>query len=250
MDASLTPTDPQTIATIAAAHITADAIVRAAMVQAGAAAGAIAAGALAYLGAVRQVRLQERAHEARAVAYRFRLSKVVQDYLAQVDTAYTAARRQRDAPDTQAATPITSFFTERPQTLHDDNWQAHALLGPRAVELILVIDEASLRLAQFDTEIGHGNVMTDAHFQAGRMTPSNTADEGPVIYARKRAIVDYVDVLEQLCRALTDLQGELAKSLRRSPWRRFWHRATPTTIGHVRALSAAKSARRRKARHG
>jgi hypothetical protein len=226
MDVLLTPTDPQAAATIAAAHITAEATLRAALVQAVAAAGAIAAGALAYFGAVRQVRLQERAHEARAVAYRFRLSKVVREYLAQVETAYAAARRQFDTPDTQA--PITSLFTHRPRTLHDNNWEAHALLGPRAVELILVIDDASLRLAKFDAEIKHVNVTIDAHFQGGTLAPSTGTAEGPVTerpitYAPKRAIVDYVEVLEQLRRALVELQGELAKPLGGSPWRRFRH---------------------------
>jgi putative oxidoreductase len=221
MDVSLTPTDPQAAATIAAAHITADATVRASLIQAAAAVGAIGAGTLAYFGAVRQVRLQERAHEARAVAYRFRLSKVVQEYLAQVETAYMAAHRQLDTPGTQAAAPITSLFTQRPQTLHDDNWEAHALLGPQAVELILAIDDASLRLAQFDAEIRRVNVTTEEHFQAGTLTPSLGTAEGDVIYVPKRAIVDYVEVLGQLRRSLAELQAELAKTPRGSPWRRL-----------------------------
>jgi hypothetical protein len=248
MDVSLT-TDPQATATIAAAHITADATMRAALTQAGAAAGAVAAGALAYFGAVRQVRLQERAHEARAVAYRFRLSKVVQEYLGQVETAYATARRQLDAPDTQPSARITSLFTQRPQTLHDDNWEAHALLGPRAVELILAIDEASLRLAQFDAEIRHADLTTDAHFQAGTPTPDDAAGEGTASYTPRRAIVDYVDVLEQLHRSLIELQDELARPPRGSSWRRIRHMAMrprapdPRTIGAgsrpIHAQSAA-----------
>jgi hypothetical protein len=257
MDVSLTPTDPQAAAMIAAAHITADATMRAALLQAGAAVGAIAAGALAYFGAVRQVRLQERAHEARAVAYRFRLSKVVQEYLAQVDAAYAAACRQLATPDTQAAAPITSLFTQRPRTLHDDNWEAHALLGPRVVELILAIDDASLRLAQFDKEIRRANVTTNAHFQAGTLTPSAETTEGPVIYAPKPAIDDYVAVLEQLHRALIELQTELAKPLRGSSWRRFRHLAmrprannrTPDATGHIRQIATPKPGQQRRPGH-
>ena len=50
-------TDPQAQATIEAARIGAAAAVRAAWIQASAAAGALAAGILAYIGAVRQVRI-------------------------------------------------------------------------------------------------------------------------------------------------------------------------------------------------
>jgi hypothetical protein len=238
MDLSLSPADPQAAATIAAARITADATIRAALLQAGAAAGAIAAGALAYFGAVRQVRLQERAHEARAVAYRFRLSKVVQEYLAQVEAAWTAARRQFDAQYGQAAVPIISLFTQRPRTLHDDNWEAHALLGRRAVELILVIDDASLRLKQFDAEIKRDSVRTDAHFQFGTLTPGSETAEGPTTYSPTRAIIDYVEVLGQLRRALIDLLKELAKPSEGAPWRRFW-RVALQPFTHTRTATAA-----------
>src|SRR5690242_15327645 len=86
--------DPQAIATIEAARIGAHAMARSAWIQGAAALGAITAGALAYLGAVRQVCLQERAHEARAVAYRFRLRKVVEAYLRQITDALAVAKRQ------------------------------------------------------------------------------------------------------------------------------------------------------------
>ena len=46
-------------------------------IQASAAAGALVAGVLAYVGAVRQVRIQERAQKVRALAYSFRLLRVV-----------------------------------------------------------------------------------------------------------------------------------------------------------------------------
>ena len=92
MDPQFFATDPLALATIEGARITAEATARSAWVQAGAALGAIVAGALAYFGAVRQVRLQERAHEVRAVAYRFRLSKIVEEYLAQVAAATETAQ--------------------------------------------------------------------------------------------------------------------------------------------------------------
>ena len=82
MDPRFFATDPVAMATFEGAKIMADATARAAWVQVGAALGATIAGALAYFGAVRQVRLQERAHEVRAIAYRFRLSKIVDEYLA------------------------------------------------------------------------------------------------------------------------------------------------------------------------
>src|SRR3981081_3381582 len=94
MDPSSFSSDPLALATIEGATIAAQATTRGAWVQAAAALGAIVAGALAYFGAVRQVRLQERAHEVRAVAYRFRLSKIGEEYLAQVATAGSVAQQQ------------------------------------------------------------------------------------------------------------------------------------------------------------
>ena len=88
MDLPSLSTDPQALATIEAAKIAAGATARAAWIQAAAALGAIVAGALAYFGAVRQVRLEEHAHEARTVAYRFRLGMVVEDFLAQIASAH------------------------------------------------------------------------------------------------------------------------------------------------------------------
>ena len=144
-------TDPQAQATIEAARIGAAAAVHAAWIQASAAAGALAAGVLAYIGAVRQVRLQERAQEVRALAYRFRLLRVVEEYHEQVARACAVSEAQLSAfRSGSASVAITSFQLLKPRMLHDDNWEAHALLGRRAVALILTIDDVSLRLAQFD----------------------------------------------------------------------------------------------------
>ena len=138
-------TDPQAQATIEAARIGAAAAIHAASIQATAAAGAVAAGALAYIGAVRQVRFQERAQEVRALAYRFRLTRVVEEYYEQVVRACAAAQAQLAAfRSGKASVAITSFRLVQPRMLHDENWEAHALLSRRAVELILIIDDCSL----------------------------------------------------------------------------------------------------------
>ena len=158
-------TDPQAQATIEAARIGAAAAIHAAWIQASAAAGALAAGVLAYIGAVRQVRIQERAHEVRALAYRFRLLRVVEEYHEQVARACAVAESQLAAfRSGSASVAITSFQLLQPRMLHDDNWEAHALLGRRAVELILTIDDLSLRLAQFDQQIRSEGTHTDSSF--------------------------------------------------------------------------------------
>jgi hypothetical protein len=241
MDMLPNPPSPEAEATIAAARIMADATLRAAWVQAGAAAGAIAAGAMAYLGAVRQVRLQERALEARALAYRFRLSKVVDEYLAKVSVARAAARRQLEAfQDNQTSAPITSFALEQPQMLHDENWEVHALLGPRAVELILAIDEAGLRLAQFNQEIRKDDVRTGAHFASGSLEPQAKDSDEPMTYEPKRAIVDYVEALDDLHRALVELQKELARVPIASTWRRLWLLSTRTWPHRRRRMNVTR----------
>ena len=61
MDPTVAATDPLAATTIEAASLTAKATVSAGWIQRGAVLGAIADGTLAYFGAVRQVRLQERA---------------------------------------------------------------------------------------------------------------------------------------------------------------------------------------------
>jgi hypothetical protein len=70
----------------------------------------VAAGALAYIGAVRQVRFQERAHEVRALAYRFRLPRVVEEHYEQVVRACAAAQAQLAAfRSGKVSVAITSF---------------------------------------------------------------------------------------------------------------------------------------------
>jgi hypothetical protein len=220
MDPSSFSSDPLALATIEGAKIAAQATTRAAWVQAAAALGAIVAGALAYFGAVRQVRLQERAHEVRAVAYGFRLSKIVEEYLAQIATASSVAKQQLSSFDADRdSVPITSFRVATPHTLHDENWEVHALLGRRAVELILTVDDASRRLAEFDREIGQDQVRTDAHFKSATLKPVvERVCEGDG-YRPENAIVDYVETLDRLQRALADLKLELTRALEAPSWR-------------------------------
>jgi hypothetical protein len=174
---------------------------------------------------VRQVRLQERAHEVRAVAYRFRLSKIVEEYLAQIATAASVARQQLSSFDAdRGSVRITSFRVARPQTLHDENWEVHALLGRRAVELILLVDDTSRRLAEFDREIGQDQVRTDSHFKSATLKPDTArAGEGDG-YRPEKAIVDYVETLDRLQRALADLQQELGGALEAPTWRNLLRR--------------------------
>jgi hypothetical protein len=172
-------TDPQAQAAIEAARIGAAAAVHAAWIQASAAAAALAAGVLAYVGAVRQVRLHERAQEVRALAYRFRLLRVVEEYHEQVARACAVSEAQLSAfRSGSASVAITSFQLLKPRMLHDDNWEAHALLGRRAVKLILTIDDVSLRLAQFDQQIRAQGTHTDSIFTNATLRQGDVNEAG------------------------------------------------------------------------
>jgi hypothetical protein len=233
-------TDPQAQATVEAARIGAAAAIHAAWIQATAAAGAVAAGALAYIGAVRQVRFQERAQKVRALAYRFRLTRVVEEYYEQVVRACAAAQAQLAAfRSGKASVAITSFRLVQPRMLHDENWEAHALLSRRAVELILIIDDCSYRLAQFDKEIRREGTRTDSSFLSGTLRPSHVqgaeepapvqgAEEpapvqgaGETALTPEHAIVDYAEVLTQLRDALATLIEELTRPPPPLSWRKL-----------------------------
>ena len=215
-------TDPQAQATIEAARIGAAAAVRAAWIQASAAAGALAAGILAYIGAVRQVRIQERAQEVRALAYRFRLLRVVEEYHEQVARACAVAELQLAAfRSGSASVAITSFQLLQPRMLHDDNWEAHALLGRRAVELILTIDDLSLRLAQFDQQIRSEGTHTDSSFANATICQHDVKEAGQPTHVQEHAIIDYAQVLDQLRAALAALIVELEEPKRTLPWHKL-----------------------------
>ena len=231
-------TDPQAQATIEAARIGATAAVRAAWIQATWAAGALAGGVLAYIGAVRQVRLQERAHEVRALAYRFRLLRVVEEYHEQIARAYAVAKSQLAAfRSGSASVAITSFQLVQPRMLHDDNWEAHALLGRRAVEMILTIDDLSLRLAQFDQQIRAEGTRTDSSFANATIRQHDVKEAGQPTHVQEHAIVDYVEVLDRLRAALAALIVELEEPKRTLPWHklplRSWRRAARVTTNQT-----------------
>jgi hypothetical protein len=231
-------TDPQAQATIEAARIGAAAAVRAAWIQASAAAGALGAGVLAYIGAVRQVRTQERAHEARALAYRFRLLRVVEEYHEQVARACAVAQSQLAAfRSGSASVAITSFQLLQPRMLHDDNWEAHALLGRRAVDLILTIDDLNLRLAQFDQEIRSEGTRTDSSFANATIRQHDVKEAGQPTHVQEHAIIDYAQVLDQLRAALAALIVELEEPKRTLPWHKLplrgWRRATRVTTNQA-----------------
>jgi hypothetical protein len=222
MDPLSLSADPQAQATIEAARLAATATLRGAWIQAAAGFSAIIAGCLAYFGAVRQVRLQERAHEIRALAYRFRLSKVVETYLAQVNEAFSAAKQQLSAYEVnRCSAAITSFRIAMPPTLQDGNWEVHALLGRRAVELILTAEEASRRLAGLDREIAEDRVTTDSNFEAATLKPLSEGRDGTVVFGPEMAIIDYVRALDGLQSALVALHKELALGLRPPSWRKL-----------------------------
>jgi hypothetical protein len=215
-------TDRQAQATIEAARIGAAAAVHAAWIQASAAAGALAAGVLAYIGAVRQVRTQERAQEVRALAYRFRLLRVVEEYHEQVARACAVAESQLAAfRSGSASVAITSFQLLQPRMLHDDNWEAHALLGRRAVELILTIDDLSLRLAQFDQQIRSEGTHTDSSFANATIRQHDVKEAGQPTRVQEHAIIDYAQVLDQLRAASAALIVELEEPKRTLPWHKL-----------------------------
>ena len=241
--------DPQAQATIEAARIGADAAIHAAWIQATAAAGALAAGVLAYVGAVRQVRLQERAQEVRALAYRFRLLRVVEEYHDQVARACAVAELQLAAFHSGAASvAIASFQLVQPRMLHDDNWEAHALLGRRAVELILTIDDLSLRLRQFDQQIRSEGTRTDSSFANATLRQQGDVKEaGQPAHLPEHAIVDYAQVLEQLRAALAALLVELEEPVRTLPWRKL---ALPGRRRAVRTTADQAGGARQSSPHG
>ena len=153
---------------------------------------------MAYIGAVRQVRLQERAQEVRALAYRFRLLRVVEEYHDQVARACAVAQSQLAAfRSGSASAAISSFQLVKPRMLHDDNWEAHALLGRRAVELILTIDDLSLRLAQFDQEIRAEGTHTDSSFANATLRQGDPNEAGQPALVQEHPIVDYAQVLDR-----------------------------------------------------
>jgi hypothetical protein len=162
------------------------------------------------------------AQEVRALAYRFRLLRVVEEYHEQVARACAVAEGQLAAfRSGRASVAITSFQLVKPRMLHDDNWEAHALLGRRAVELILTIDDLSLRLAQFDQAIRTEGTRTDSSFANATISQPDVKEAGQPTHVQEHAIVDYAQVLDQLRAALAALIVELEEPNRTLPWHKL-----------------------------
>ena len=121
--------------------------------------------------------------------------------------------------------------------LHDDNWEAHALLGRRAVELILTIDDLSLRLAQFDQQIRSEGTHTDSNFANATIRQHDVKEAGQPTYVQEHAIIDYAQVLDQLRAALAALIVELEEPKRTLPWRKLplrgWRRTARVTTNQA-----------------
>jgi hypothetical protein len=168
------------------------------------------------------------------LAYRFRLLRVVEEYHEQVARACAVAESQLAAfRSGSPSVAITSFQLLQPRTLHDDNWEAHALLGRRAVELILTIDDLSLRLAQFDQQIRSEGTRTDSSFANATIRQHYVKEAGQPTQLQEHAIVDYAQVLDQLRAALAALIAELEEPERTLPWHklplRSWRRSARVT---------------------
>jgi len=93
----------------------------------------------------------------------------------------------------------------------------------RAVVLILIVDDASRRLAELDHEIGEDAVRTDAHFKAATLKPTSEKTGEDDGYQPAKAIVDYAQALDRLQRALADLQQELTRPLQARSWHTLLH---------------------------
>ena len=99
----------------------------------------------------------------------------------------------------------------------------------RAMELILTIDDLSLRLAQFDQQIRSEGTHTDASFANATIRQQDVTEAGRPTHVPEHAIIDYAQVLDQLRAALAALIGELEEPKRKLPWHKLplrgWRRA-------------------------
>jgi hypothetical protein len=150
------------------------------------------------------------------------LLRVIDEYHEQVARACAVAESQLAGfLSGGASVAITSFQLLQPRMLHDDNWEAHALLGRRAVELILTIDDLSLRLAQFDQQIRSEGTHTDSSFANATIRQHDVKEAGQPAHMQEHAIIDYAQVLDQLRAALAALIVELEEPKRTLPWHKL-----------------------------
>jgi hypothetical protein len=199
---------PSDQAIIQAASITAAATRQAAYVQAAAGlavvVAAFVAGRSAYKSATRQVRLQESQAEARADAYKFMLSLVAQDLLAQAAVEYSEARSQLDRhgagrpPEVLTGTRFTM-----PPELKPDNWQDHAMLGIAAVRAIRYLHEALTEAMRFNQEM-RGKQWYEISDNPTLGNATNEPDGG-VSFARDIGVENHYKVADELLKAAKNL---------------------------------------------
>jgi hypothetical protein len=100
------------------------------------------------------------------------------------------------------------------------------------VELILTIDDLSLRLAQFDQQIRSEGTRTDSSFANATIRQHDVKEAGQPTHVQN-AIIDYAQVLDQLRTALAALIVELEEPKRTLPWHKLpvrgWRRAARVT---------------------
>lgn len=207
-------------AVIEAARITAHATIQAAWTQLGASVAvilaALLAGSFAYRSATRQVRLQENQAKAKAEAYGFMLTLVVQELLPAAVVECHHAQGQLDqfsAGDTAGTVRAMPFSMA--VELGPEKWVDHAMLGLAAVSSIRRVHEALSEVIRFNTEM-RGRLWTETSAHPTWGAPVETADGGSVIQA-DNAVQNHAKVAEELLEAVLSLDAVLGSSKRRGP---------------------------------
>lgn len=199
---------PADQAIIQAASITAAATRQAAYVQAAAGVAVVVAafiaGLSAYKSATRQVRLQESQAEAKAEAYKFMLSLVVQDLLEQAAVEYSEARSQLDRHNAgELPEVLTGTRFSMPPELKPDNWQDHAMLGIAAVRGIRYLHEALSEAKRFNQEMW-GKQWDEISDKPTFGNPKE-AQGGAVTIPMDIGIVNHFKVADELLKAAKNL---------------------------------------------
>ena len=153
---------------IEAAQIAADAAIHAAWVQGlltlAAGGAAVIGGFLAYRGAVkaaaRQVQLEEKRHEARVVAYRFRIEMILADVTTvsgvRLGEATSALRRYRMDP--AFSVKMSVYPISVADDLLENHWEDHALLGQEVVRTIHELRTLLIQYQSFCNEVSQGDL--------------------------------------------------------------------------------------------
>jgi hypothetical protein len=191
--------EPTDTATIWAATIGAHATVRAAWIQFGAAslaaAGALIAGRWAYLGATRQVRLQEEQASARTTAYKSRLRAIVGQVQNQVGADLAIAIWQQSLYEENDVSEVLKAVPYNvPEQMKPEHWEEHSMLGDRAVRALQAAYEELENAIRFNEEM-RGKSLDDV-------------SERPIfndIMEAEPAASQHVETAQRLYNALADL---------------------------------------------